>query len=292
MKQTRFLSTIFAKTQIMIEIGQYNTLTIHKFEPQGAYLTDEQESVLLPKRYVNEEWKIGDSIEVYIYKDSEDRMVATTERPLITLGQFAKLTVASATPHGAFMDWGLPKDLLVPHSEQRVAMEEGQDYLVYLYFDYETERLVGTTKLDEFIEDEEIDLEEKQEVQIAVWNRTDLGFKAIINQKYLGMLYHNEIFQPIAEGDMLSAYVQKLREDGKIDLRLQRSGYVMIDNHAQAILDKLKENDGYLPYHDKSDAEEITETFHMSKKNFKKGIGSLFKQKLISIEEKGIRMND
>ena len=274
----------------MIEIGQYNTLKVHKFETQGAYLTDDAESVLLPKRYVSEELKVDDEIEVFIYKDSEDRMVATTDRPKLTVGQFGCLTASSVTPHGAFMDWGLPKDLLVPFREQSRDIEEGQDYLVYLYFDYDSERLVGSTKLDDFVEDEEFDLEEKQEVQIAVWSRTDLGYKAIINQKYLGMLYHNEIFQSIREGDMLTAFVQKLREDGKIDLRLQRSGYVMIDAHAQIVLDKLKENEGYLPYHDKSDPDEIAEVFNMSKKNFKKGVGSLYKQKLISIEDKGIRL--
>lgn len=274
----------------MIEIGQYNNLEILKFEPQGAYLTDTTESVLLPKKYLEEGWKEGDSVEVFIYKDSEDRMVATTEKPKITLNSFAPLTVAKNTPHGTFMDWGLPKDLFVPFSEQVTEMQEGEEHVVYLYFDYESERLAGSTRLEDFIEDEEINLEEKQEVQLIIWKATELGYKAIINQKYLGIIYHNEIFTRITEGDHVTGYVQKIREDGKIDLRLQRSGYVMIDAHAQKILDKLKENDGYLPYHDKSDPEEIVEVFEMSKKNFKKGIGTLYKQKLITIEEKGIRM--
>ncbi|MFT7114523.1 MAG: putative RNA-binding protein (virulence factor B family) [Candidatus Azotimanducaceae bacterium] len=276
----------------MIDIGNYNTLSILKFEPQGAYLTDDVESVLLPKRYVDSAWKEGHKLEVFVYKDSEDRIVATTERPKITVGQFACLTVSSITPHGAFMDWGLQKDLLVPFSEQERDMVEGREYLVHLYFDYETERLVGSTQLEDFLEHDEIELEEKQEVQITIWRTSDLGYKAIINQKYLGQLYHNEVFQKISEGDMLTGFVQKKREDGKIDLRLQRSGYIMIDEHAQKILEKLKENEGYLPFYDKSDAEEIVREFAMSKKNFKKGIGSLYKQKIISIEEKGIRLKD
>lgn len=272
----------------MIEIGCYNTLEIHKFTPQGAYLTDGNESVLLPIKYLDSNWKEGEELKVFIYLDSEDRMVATTETPHMQRDEFACLEVIQTTPFGAFMDWGLSKDILVPLAEQFQDMRVGEKHLVYLYFDYESQRLVASAKIHDFTEEPDEDISEKEEVDIVVWRQTDLGYQALIKGKYLGMIYDNEIYQPIRLNQHMKAYVQTIRPDGKIDLRLQRSGYVTIDENAKKILQILSENKGFLPFTDKSDPDEIKHFFEMSKKNFKKGIGNLYKQGKIRLDDDGI----
>lgn len=271
-------------------LGKINTLTANRSTDNGFYLIDDKEKeVLLPNKYVSETLKVGDSIDVFIYKDSEDRIVATTVNPTIKRHEFAFLKVKDVNKYGAFLDWGLDKDLLVPFFEQNNKMEAGKSYVVYLYLDQETDRLVASSKIDDFIEDEDIDLVEDQEVDIIVTKRTDLGFKVIIDQLFEGLVYHNEIFKPLEIGDTLKAYVKPLREDGKIDLILQKAGYKNVNEpNSILILDKIKSNNGFLGLNDKSSPEDIYNKVGLSKKAFKKAIGGLYKQKLILIEKNGL----
>ncbi|MEQ8715009.1 MAG: S1-like domain-containing RNA-binding protein [Cyclobacteriaceae bacterium] len=275
----------------MIAIGKYNTLRIERFAPPGLYLEDEEgEEVLLPNRWITDEMKADDELEVFIYKDSEDRIIATTEKPYIFRDEFGYLEVKQVTPIGAFLGWGLDKDLLVPFKEQRAKMREGGRYLVYLYLDVETWRLSASAKIQKYIETEDIELEEGEEVDLLICERTDLGVKVIINNLYHGLLYNNEIFKEVRTGDKTTGYVKTIREDGKIDVALEKQGYKSVEPNAQRILDLLSQNEGFLPLHDKSDPEKIKYQLGMSKKLFKKAIGALYKDKRIVIEEKGIRL--
>jgi len=271
-------------------LGKINTLTANRATENGYYLIDDQENeVLLPNKYVSETLKSGDEISVFIYKDSEDRIVATTASPTIQRHQFAFLKVKDVNKYGAFLNWGLDKDLLVPFFEQKTKMEADKSYVVYLYLDQETDRLVASSKIEDFIEDEDIDLKEDQEVQLLVTKRTDLGFKVIIDHLFEGLIYHNEVFKTISVGDALTGYVKPLREDGKIDVILQKKGYKnVIEPNSQLILDKIKENDGFLPLNDKSSPDAIYRGVGMSKKAFKKTIGSLYREKKILIEKNGL----
>lgn len=275
----------------MISIGKYNTLRIERFAPPGLYLEDEEgEEVLLPNRWITEDMKVDDELEVFIYKDSEDRIIATTEKPYILRDEFGYLEVKQVTPIGAFLGWGLDKDLLVPFKEQRAKMREGGRYLVYLYLDVETWRLSASAKIQKYLETEDIELEEGEEVDLLICERTDLGVKVIINNLYQGLLYGNELFKEVRMGDKTTGYVKTIREDGKIDVALEKQGYKSVEPNAQKILDILAQNEGYLGLHDKSDPEKIKYQLGMSKKLFKKAIGSLYKEKRIVIEEKGIRL--
>ncbi|MCT4580028.1 MAG: S1-like domain-containing RNA-binding protein [Flavobacteriales bacterium] len=271
-------------------LGKINTLTANRKTDNGFYLIDEKENeVLLPNKYVEENLKIGDSLAVFIYKDSEDRIVATTATPTIKRHEFAYLKVKDVNKYGAFLDWGLDKDLLVPFFEQKQKMEAGKSYVVYLYLDQETDRLVASSKIDDFIEDEDIDLIEDQEVSLIVTKKTDLGFKVIIDHLFEGLIYHNEIFQSIQIGDSLTGFVKPLREDGKIDIILQKLGYKNVNEpNSILILDKIKANNGFLGLNDKSSPEAIYNEIGLSKKAFKKAIGGLYKQKLILIEKNGL----
>ena len=274
----------------MAAIGLLNELEIVKEVDFGLYLDGgAQGEILLPKRYVPENYKVGDQIEVFIYLDSEDRLIATTETPLAMVGDFAMLKVVSTTPVGAFMEWGLQKDLLVPFREQQFPMEEGRNYLVFVYVDDETQRIVGSTKLDKFVDNLPVDYEAGEEVDLIIAGKTDLGYKAIIDNSHWGLIFKNEVFQPLKTGDRLKGYIKNVRPDEKIDLVLQKPGYEKIDSIAQGVLDKLKEAGNFLPVNDKTDPNEISKLFGISKKNFKKAIGSLYKQRLITIEEEGIR---
>lgn len=275
----------------MISIGKYNTLRIERFAPPGLYLEDEEgEEVLLPNRWITEDMKVDDELEVFIYKDSEDRIIATTEKPYILRDEFGYLEVKQVTPIGAFLGWGLDKDLLVPFKEQRAKMREGGRYLVYLYLDVETWRLSASAKIQKYLETEDIELEEGEEVDLLICERTDLGVKVIINNLYQGLLYGNELFKEVRMGDKTTGYVKTIREDGKIDVALEKQGYKSVEPNAQKILDILAQNEGYLGLHDKSDPEKIKYQLGMSKKLFKKAIGSLYKEKRIVIEEEGIRL--
>ncbi len=275
----------------MAAIGTVNELEVIKEVDFGIYLDGAQHGeILMPKRYVPQGCKVGDRIEAFIYLDSEDRLVATTERPIAMVGEFAKLKVIAVTRIGAFLDWGLPKDLLVPFREQQQKMEEGKSYLVYIYLDDESQRIAGTSKLDKCLDNIPIDYEEGEEVDLIIAGQTELGYKAIIDNSHWGMLFKNEVFQTLKIGQKIKGYIKHIREDEKIDLSLEKAGYEKIDPITESILNKLAANNGFLPLNDKTDPDTISETFQISKKNFKKAIGALYKQRIISIDEDGIRM--
>ena len=268
-------------------------LTMLRRLEQGFYLGNEgsDESVLLPNRYITADMQIGDTVDVFVYNDSEDRIVATTLTPKITLNKFACLDVISISSHGAFLDWGLAKDLFVPFSEQAIEMKEGESYIVYLYLDKLTNRLAASSKSNHFLDKERAPFSEKEEVELLIAHRSDIGINVIINEKYKGILYENEIFQEVNFGERVKGYIKKIREDNNIDVSLQKSGYENIQPNELKILAKLKEAKGFLALNDYSSPDEIVSALAMSKKVFKKAIGSLFKQRLIRIEEKGIYLN-
>ncbi|HET7818937.1 MAG TPA: S1-like domain-containing RNA-binding protein [Bacteroidia bacterium] len=273
----------------MINLGEYNSLVVARRMEQGIYLEDDLgNSVLLPNRYIPEGIQIADELSVFVYNDSEDRIVATTLAPKITLGKFASLEVVSVTNYGAFLDWGLAKDIFVPFSEQPHKLQVGDQAIVYLYLDKVTVRLVASAKLNRFLKNENITVKENEEVELLIADSTDIGVNVIINDKYKGILYRNEIFQNVHYGHRVKGYIKKIREDNKIDVSLQKQGYENVKSNEEKIMAKLQENSGFLGLNDYSSPEEITATLEMSKKTFKKAIGALFKQRLIRIEEKGI----
>jgi len=275
----------------MVRIGKLSTLEAVKFTDQGVYLDGgPYGEILLPNRYVPRGCKEEDEIEVFIYFDSEDRIVASTEFPSVMVDDFGFLKVVAVSSFGAFLDWGLPKDLLVPFREQAVKMENGKSYLVYVYVDHTTGRIVASSKINKYLNREEIDFVEGDEVKLIISNRTDLGYNAIINGKHLGVLYFNEIFKPIETGDHVNGFIKKIRTDGKVDLCLEKQGYEKVDQLSTDILEKLKANNNFLPYSDKTDPELIKAGLGISKKTFKKAIGLLYKNKIIAIEEEGIRL--
>lgn len=273
----------------MITLGEYNLLRIDRIMPQGAYLVDEEgNDVLLPNKYMLENAKVDDEVEVFVYTDSEDRIVATNLTPKITLNEFAFLKVIDVNRFGAFMDWGLEKDLMVPFSEQNQRMEINRWYVVRLFLDEQTNMLVASNKLNNFIETDFISVEVGEEVDLLVIERSELGFSFIINNVHRGLAFANETFRELNVGDVLKGYVKNIREDGKIDISLQKQGYENIEPSAMQILDLLKEKDGFLPLTDKSEPDEIAAQLQMSKKTFKKAIGGLYKSKLIRMAEDGI----
>ncbi len=274
----------------MLEPGKYATLKVARKVDFGIFLSDGINEVLLPKKWVSPEMEIGTSHEVFIYKDSEDRTIATTQKPIATSGEFAYLLVKEVTPIGAFLDWGLEKDLLVPFREQDKALEAGKFYVVFVFLDKLTKRIAASAKINRFAKNEDIELSENEEVEILVFKKTDLGFGAIINNRYQGLIYKNEIFTDLEVGDKRKAWIKTIREDGKIDLRLQKTGFELSDDAQELIMKKLEEKGGFLALHDGSDPQLITKELGMSKKTFKKAIGGLFKFKLITIEAEGVRL--
>ncbi len=275
----------------MAAIGQWNELRVIKELDFGVYLdADELGEVLLPRRYVPENCQPEDTVRVFIYLDSEDRYIATTETPYATVGDFALLKVVAVNNFGAFLDWGLLKDLLVPFREQKQKMEVGRSYLVYLYIDEDSQRIAASNKLNKFLDKTPHDFEEGQEVQLIIAKKTDLGYKTIVDGTHWGILYENEIFQTLHIGQSIKGYVKKIREDQKIDLSLQPAGYEKIPDLAEIILQELKKNKGLLPINDKSSAEVIYARFGVSKKSFKKAVGNLYKKRLITIEKSGLRL--
>jgi len=273
----------------MIHLGEINELIINRQTENGFYLIDEEENeVLLPNAYIEPEWNIDDTVSVFIFKDSEDRLTATTETPKIKIDSFALLKVNDTNSVGAFLDWGLPKDLFVPFKEQSRTMEEGKSYVVCMYLDYESERLVASSKINSFLEFEEIDLEQGQEVAVIPYERTPLGYNCIVNNLYKGLIYENEVFSNPSLGSEITGFVKTIREDDKIDISLQRVGYEAQDENSEKILNILKGDNGYLGLTDKSKPEEIYDELSMSKKSFKKAIGSLYKKKIIRLEKDGI----
>lgn len=276
----------------MTEVGKYNTLPILRSVDFGVYLDGgELGEILLPQRYLPEGSRVGDAVEVFVYYDSEDRVIATTERPYAQVGEFAVLKVNSVNPVGVFLDWGLAsKELLVPFREQRAEMFPGKYYVVYLYVDEVSGRIVATAKINRFLQKTPVDYTLNQEVSLLVTQETELGFKVIVDNAHWGMIYHNEIFKPVHRGDRLTGYVTHIRADEKVDVALQPVGYGGVDSLAQGILDAIRKNDGFLRFNDKSDAGEIAAVFGCSKKNFKKAVGALYRQRLIEILDDGIRL--
>ena len=274
----------------MVEIGKYNTLKIVKDLDFGVYLDGGDDlEILLPARYVPRNVKPGDEVEVFIYHDNEGRIIATTAKPLAIVGEFQWMECKSVNDMGAFLEWGLMKDLLVPFREQKMPMREGKWYLVYVHLDHVTKRIVASARVDKFLDNVPPVYEFNQEVNLLVADETEIGYKVIINNLHWGLVYHNEIYRRLERGEHLKGYIKEVREDEKIDVSLTRLGYEKVEGIAGIILDALKVQKGFLPVHDKSPADEIYSLFGCSKKSFKQAIGALYKKKLISIEPTGIR---
>lgn len=274
-----------------MEIGAFQNLKAYKKVTQGMYLQDEDgDEVLLPGKYVPSDLNVGDSIEVFVYLDSQEREVATTQKPKINPYEFAFLTCVDLAPFGAFMDWGLDRDLLIPNSEQLFPIKQGQTCLVYLFMD-EHDRPTGTTHIDRCVSNEDFDLEVGAKVDLLVYKFTDMGIKVIINQNFDGLLYRDQVQSPLRHGDQVEGFISRIRENNKIDVSLHRFGYNKVIDNKDRIIDRLKSNDGFLPLHDKSSPEEIKRHLQISKKVFKKAIGGLYKEKRIRIEQDGIYLN-
>ncbi|HEX7585753.1 MAG TPA: S1-like domain-containing RNA-binding protein [Prolixibacteraceae bacterium] len=275
----------------MAEIGKINHMYVVKEVDFGIYLDGgDLGEILMPKRYVPEGTQPEDTIDAFIYLDSEDRLVATTKKPLAMVEEFALLEVVSVTPIGAFMNWGLPKDLFVPFREQRQPMEQGKKYLVYVYLDTNTKRIAASSKIEHYLDNIPVDYDEGEDVDLIIVNETDLGYNAIIDNCHLGVIFKNEVFQPLNPGDRISGFIKKIRYDGKIDLCLQKIGYEKISAFADKIISELEKNKGFLPLTDKSSPDEIYKAFKISKKNFKAAIGALYKKRMIALEENGIQL--
>ena len=276
----------------MVEIGKTNSLRVVKEVDFGLYLDggDQFGEILLPIRYVPEDAEVDHYVDVFIYLDSEDRIIATTDVPFAEVDEFAYLKCIGTTSFGAFLDWGLAKDLLVPFREQAHDMTEGLSYFVRIYLDEETERIVASSKTNQFLDNSPHDFQEGDEVDLIIGTRSDLGVRAVVNNKYAGLLYHNEIFENIKPGMKTKGFVKKVREDEKLDVSLQPAGYEKVEGIAGEILDKLQRAGGFLEVNDKSSPESIKHVFGISKKVFKKAIGALYRERLISFEREGIRL--
>lgn len=275
----------------MADVGKYNKLEVVREADHGLYLGGEgSNDILLPGSYIPEGCKVGDEIDVFIYRDSEDRIIATTLKPKAIVGEFAFLKVVATTPVGAFLDWGLAKDLLVPFKEQVDKMVNGRSYVVYVFLDEDTDRVVATTKVNRFLSEEAPDLTVDQEVDLLVYRKTDLGFKVIVNDKYSGMIFDNEIFQAIRIGQQLKGFVKQVRPDNKLDLRLQKSGFANIDPVTEKILQYLNSHEGKMDITDKSPAEIIYINFGVSKRAFKQAIGNLYKKRIVKIDSNQISL--
>ncbi|MDR0937809.1 MAG: GntR family transcriptional regulator [Mediterranea sp.] len=275
-----------------IELGRFNQLEVVKEVEFGVYLDGGEDTgeILLPARYVPEGCQVGEWVNVFLYLDMDERLVATTLTPWVQVGQFASLEVAWVNQFGAFMRWGLMKDLFVPFSEQRQKMEVGRKYIIHAHVDEESYRIVASAKVERYLSKATPPYEPDEEVDILVWQETDLGFKAIIENKYNGLIYKNEVFRHLPVGTSTTAFVKQVRPDGKVDLMLQKPGFEKVDDFAQTLLAYIREHGGQIPLGDKSPADEIYDTFGVSKKTFKKGVGELYKKHLILIGDEGIRL--
>jgi predicted RNA-binding protein (virulence factor B family) len=275
-----------------MQLGKFNLLTIQRITSVGAFLSDEDgNEVLLPNKYMDLNAFPGDKVNVFVYKDSEDRPIATNLIPKIELNEFACLKVVDTNSIGAFMDWGLEKDLFVPFKEQTVRMDIGKTYPVYLYLDQQTERLVASAKTNKFLSTEITDIETGDEVDLLITHLTELGVNVIINNKYKGLIYHDDLFSYISIGDKVRGFIKSIKPNGNIDVTLRKQGFDQLMDCANTILDKLKEKNGFLALHDKSSSEEIMFKLQMSKKNFKKAVGILLKNGQIKLSEEGIKIN-
>lgn len=275
----------------MILAGRYNTLGIIRQTSNGFYLNGENlGEILIPNKYIPQNKNIGDEIEVFVYYDAEGRLVATTEEPFCEVGDFAMLQIVDVNATGAFANWGVLKQLLIPFSEQKVKMQTGSWHIVHVYIDEKSKRIVGSAKVDKFLNKTPANYNSNEEVGLIVYSHTPLGYKVIINNAHWGMLYENEVFQPLNKGEYITGYISQVREDGKIDVSLYPLGHNKTDVSANLIMEYLQAHDGIMLITDKSDANLIYETFGISKKNFKMAIGKLYKNKQISIDDKQIKI--
>jgi uncharacterized protein len=274
----------------MMQVGRYNTLKVLRAVEFGLFLDDGDAGILLPKRFVPDGLKPGDEVNVFVYHDSEDRLIATTQKPFAIVDDIAPLKAVTVTNQGAFLDWGLMKDVFVPKSKQLMTMRVGGVYIVKLYIDEQTGRVAATEKIEPFLSNDELTVKEKEIVNLIVYRRTDIGYTVIINGKHTGVLHFNEIYRNIQVGDTGKGFIKTIREENKIDVAFGEPGYTRVGGEAGKIFDKLQASGGFLPYHDKSDPDDIYTEFSMSKKTFKMAIGQLFKQKLIEITDNGIRL--
>lgn len=274
----------------MLNIGSYNELVVEREVDFGFYLNPKEDEVLLPSKYAPENLQPGDSIKVFIYTDSEDRPVATTLTPKAVVGDYVSLTLKENTPIGAFMDWGLEKDLLVPVNEQQYEMTPGKSYVVKVCLDKSTDRVYASARISAHSNSDTTKLNQGEKVSLLICSISEIGIMAVINNEYTGILYKNETFEDLAPGDIREGYISKIREDGKIDLSLKKPGYKSVINSADKILEKLKEANGFLPFNDKSSPDEIKTAFSISKKEFKRTIGGLYKQGLVDITKDGLQI--
>ncbi len=282
-----------------VRVGDFNRLKVKELARRegygpvfGVYLEGGREGdILMPQKYVPEDVKPGDEVDCFVYLDQEERLVATTEKPLAKVGDFAWLKCAWVNEYGAFLDWGVTKNLFCPFREQKRHMEVGNSYLVYIYIDKESYRLAASAKVERFLSNEPAPYKPGDEVGLLVWQKTDLGFKVIVDNRYSGLIYENQIYQYVHSGDRLKGYIAQVRPDGKIDVTLQPTGRRETEDFAQTLLEWLRQNGGACPLGDKSDAEDIKRMFQVSKKTFKRAIGALYKQRLIVLEGDGFRLN-
>lgn len=273
----------------MIKLGDYNTLRIVKSVDFGLYLDGgDAGEILLPTRYVPQNTKVGDELEVFIYLDQDEKLIATTLHPLAKVGDIAYLEVAWVNEYGAFLNWGLMKDLFCPFREQKMRMQKGQHYIVYIKEDEETHRLLATAKIDKYLSADRPPYKHGDAVDILIWQKTDLGFKAIVDNQYQGQLYEDQIFQPLHTGDRLTAYVDHIRQDNKIDITLQPTGRRQTEEFSEVLLRYLQENGGHCDLGDKSPSELIADRFKVAKKVYKKAVGDLYRRRLITISNNGI----
>ena len=273
-----------------LQLGKINTLTVARRADHGLYLSGGPEDILLPNKYVPEGTEIGDEIDVFLYLDSEERLIATTEKPLAEVGDFAWLRVAWVNNFGAFLDWGLMKDLFVPFREQKMKMQKDHSYLVHVHLDPETYRIMASAKVERYLSEDYPPYHGGDEVDCLIWQKTDLGFKAIVDNRFAGLLFDDEIFRQLHSGDRLKAYVKQVRPDGKIDLSLQKKGQRAVEDFSDVLLRHLQTNGGHTPLGDKSPAEEIYAVFGVSKKVFKKAVGDLYRRRLITIAADGLQL--
>lgn len=275
-----------------IRLGDYNRMTVVKTVDFGVYLDGGEEGeVLLPARYVPDGCKEGDELEVFVYLDNEERLVATTQTPLAKVGDFACLEVSWVNEYGAFLNWGLMKDLFCPFREQKMKMEKGKRYIVHVHIDHESHRIVASAKVERYFDPSFPPYRYGDEVSLLVWQKTDLGFKVIVDNRYAGLVYSNQIFREIRTGDRMKGYIEAVREDGKIDVMLQPTGWRMTKETADVLLNYLETHQGVCRLTDKSPAEDIYQAFQVSKKSYKKAVGDLYKRRLITIEEDCIKLN-
>ncbi|MFN3342099.1 MAG: S1 RNA-binding domain-containing protein [Flavobacteriales bacterium] len=275
----------------MIQAGTLQQMRVLRIETDKLILKSEQgqEAVLL-KRELKEIPQLNDELEVFIFSDSNHERLATVKHPNLLLHEFGLLQVKEVNDKGAFLDWGIAKDLFVPFAEQKNKMQEGKWYLVFLYADEQNGRLLASAKLNKFLSNDQPELQARQEVDLMVMEKTDLGIKMIINNKYTGLVFYSDLIRPLRTGEKLKGYVHQLREDGKIDLRLRKPGAQEIRSSESILLESIKENDGFLPLHDKSDPDDIRDTLNMSKKTFKQAVGALYKRKIITLSDQGIHL--